>query len=170
MVSQDGGAPGWEQSLLSVIRGEVEQLKYLVEDESGDIGLPDMHAQVSRLCGLTDLIYNESFQFSGETRGEIERLAEQSMELMQTRVNRTPPSPERITEIEQEAAQALYEAIAFNLPYLAQGDTSKHAMALSKEAFSSLLKHTGSRPDFEMIERFVLVQDYRIMKLAGSAR
>lgn len=170
MVSQDGGAPGWEQSLLSVIRGEVQQLKYLVEDESGDIGLPDIHAQVSRLGGLTDLIYNESFQFSGEARGEIEYLAEQSMELMRTRVNRMPRSPERVTEIEHEAAQALYEAIAFNLPYLAQGDTSKHAMALSKEAFSSLLKYTGTRPDFEMIERLVLVQDYRIMKLAGSAR
>lgn len=170
MVSQGGGALGWELSLLSVIRSELEQLKYLVEDESGDIGLPDIHAQVSRLSGLTDLTYNESFHFSTETRAEIERLAQQSMDLMRIRTSRMPPSPEKITEFEHEAAQALYEAIAFNMPYLVQGDTSKHAMALSKEAFSSLLKYTGTRPDFEMMERYVLIQDYRIMKLAGSTR
>ena len=170
MVSQRVGALGWELSLLSVIRAELEQLKYLVEDESGDIGLPDIHAQVSRLSGLTDLTYNESFHFSTETRTEIERIAQQSMDMMRTRTNRMPPSPEKITEFEHEAAQALYEAIAFNLPYLVQGDTSKHAMALSKEAFSSLLKYTGTRPDFEMMERYVLIQDYRIMKLAGSTR
>ncbi len=170
MVSQGGGALSWELSLLSVIRGEFEQLKYLVEDESGDIDLPDIHAQVSRLSGLTDLTYNENFHLSTETRVEVERIAQQSMELMRIRTNRMPPSPEKITEIEREAAQALYEAIAFNLPYLVQGDISKHAMALSKEAFSSLLKYTGTRPDFEMMERYVLIQDYRIMKLAGSAR
>ncbi|MDO8332568.1 MAG: hypothetical protein Q7T02_01125 [Pseudomonas sp.] len=53
MVSLVGGAPGCELSLLSVIRSELEQLKYLVEDESGDIGLPDIHAQVSRLNRVT---------------------------------------------------------------------------------------------------------------------
>ncbi|HBP6615031.1 TPA: hypothetical protein L6B15_32240 [Pseudomonas aeruginosa] len=64
---------------------------------------------------------------------------------------------------------SMYDAILLNLSYLAEGDSSKYAMALSKEAFSSLQRHVGDRADFELVTQAVLVQDYRVMRLAGSS-
>jgi hypothetical protein len=170
MTNQEGNIPEWEQSLLSAIESEIQQLEYLIADDSGDTGLPDIHAQISRISGLTDLTFNEGFKFSQRTRNEIQRLGELSMALMRRRLEFTPPSPEWIAEVERGAAESLYEAIALNLPYLIQADSSKYAIALSKEAFAILRKHAGERGDFEMMERMVLVQDYRVMKLAGDTR
>jgi len=39
---------------------------------------------------------------------------------------------------------------------------------LSNEAFSLLERNVGNRADFEMVTQVILVQDYRVMKLAGS--
>jgi len=75
-----------------------------------------------------------------------------------------------VHELEREAAQGLFDAIAPNIPYLAQAETSRHALALSKDAYDSLQKYMGTHPDFEMMERLVLVQDYQVMKLAGDNR
>lgn len=168
MVDQGKGTPAWEQSLLHVISEELEQLRSLIEDQADDTVLPDVHAQMSRLSGLTDLVYADDLKLSRETRTSIEDLANRAAELVRSQITFSQPSPERALEIEHEAAQQMYDAILFNLPHLAQGDKSQHAMALSKEAFSFLHRNVGNRADFEMVKQAVLVQDYRVMKLAGS--
>jgi len=75
MVDLGKGTPAWEQSLLHVISEELEQLRSLIEDQADDTVLPDVHAQMSRLSGLTDLVYADDLKLSRETRTSIEDLA-----------------------------------------------------------------------------------------------
>lgn len=160
----------WEASLVTAITEELDQLKYLVEDRSGSMEKGDIHSQLDRLCGLTDLAHNEAIPFSPSTRLQIREMNEMAMGMIRNTIEFAPPSDERVQKLEREAAQGLFDAIALYLPYLAQAETSKHAIALSTDVFDSLRKYMGSHPDFEMMERLVLVQDYRVMKLAGDNR
>jgi hypothetical protein len=169
MADQGRDSFSWEHSLLRVIENEVEQLRYLIEDQSEDTQPPDLHAQISRLGGLTDLIFADDIVLSAGTRTAIETLAHQAGEMVRRGIGSSRPSSSKQLEIEQQAAHQMYEAILLNLPYLAEGDRSQYALALSKEAFSSLQRHVGDRADFEVVMGTVLVQDYRVMKLAGSS-
>lgn len=163
-------ASAWEASLVAAITEELDQLKYLVEDKSGSTEEGDIHAQIQRLCGLTDLAHNEAIPFSEPTKLQIRELNEMAMGMIQKTLDSTPPRDERVQSLEREAAQGLFDAIALNIPHLAQAETSKYAIALSMNAFDLLQKHMGDHPDFEIMERLVLVQDYRVMKLAGNNR
>lgn len=169
MVNQGSGTPTWEQSLLRVISEELGQLRFLIEDQADDTELPDVHAQISRLSGLTDLVYADDLKLSRETRTSIEELANRAEELVRGKITLLQPGSERVQEVEHKAAQQMYDAILLNLPYLTQGDKSQHAIALSKKAFSFLHQYVGNQADFEMVKQVVLIQDYRIMKLAGSS-
>ncbi|MGA4632908.1 hypothetical protein ACPA5B_03425 [Pseudomonas solani] len=169
MASQDGGANVWEKALLGVIRNELEQLRYLIENKSGDTEPPDVHAQISRFGGLTDLAFAESLELSVASRAVIESMAREAEALVRNSFEFSQPDPDGQLENEQQAANAMYDAILQNLPYLAEGDRSQYAMALSKEVFSILQRHVGDRADFELVTQAVLVQDYRVMKLAGSS-
>lgn len=163
-------ASEWEASIVAVITEELDQLKYLVEDKSGSIEKGDIDAQVDRLCGLTDLADNEAIPFAESTRLQIRELNELAMGMIRTTLDFTPPSEEHVESMEREAAQGLFDAITLNIPHLAQSERSKYAIALSMNAFDLMRAHMGDHPDFEMMERLVLVQDYRVMKLAGDNR
>ncbi|GLK90007.1 hypothetical protein [Pseudomonas turukhanskensis] len=167
MVQQDRI---WEASLVTAINEEFDQLKYLIEDSSGSTEKGDIQAQISRLCGLTDLSHNQSIPFSPTIRLQLQELNEIAMGMVRSNIQVAPPSEEHLQNFEHEAAQALFDAIALNFHFLAQAELSKHAIALSKEAFDSLKSYLGSHPEFDMLERLVLVQDYRVMKLAGDKR
>ncbi|MDG9928011.1 MULTISPECIES: hypothetical protein [unclassified Pseudomonas] len=169
MANQSRDSSSWEHSLLQVIESEVEQLRYLIEDQSGDTEPPDVRAQISRLGGLTDLIFADDLVLSTGTRTAIQTLAHQAEEMVRSGIGFSRPSSGMQLETEQQAAHQMYEAILLNLPYLAGGAGSQYALALSKEAFSSLQRHVGDRADFEVVMRAVLVQDYRVMKLAGNS-
>ena len=156
-------------SATDVARRE-EGRKYLVEGRSGSTEKGDIHSQLDRLCGLTDLAHNEAIPFAPSTRLQIRELNEMAVGMIRNTIEFAPPSDEQVQKFEREAAQGLFDAIALNLPYLAPAGTSKHAIALSKDVFDSLRKYMGNHPDFEMMERLVLVQDYRVMKLAGDNR
>ncbi|MFY1664078.1 hypothetical protein [Pseudomonas sp. Pseu.R1] len=163
-------ASDWEASIVAAITEELDQLKYLIEDRSGSTEKNDIHAQVSRLCGLTDLAHNDAIPFSASIRLQLHELNEMAMGMVRNTVDFSPPTEDFVQSVEREAAQGLFDAIAFNIPYLAQGETSKYAIALSMNAFDLMRTHMGDHPDFEMMERLVLVQDYRVMKLAGDNR
>ncbi|WP_296186588.1 hypothetical protein [Pseudomonas sp. UBA1879] len=163
-------ASAWEASIVAAITEELDQLKYLIEDKSGATEKNDIQAQVSRLGGLTDLAHNDAIPFSAPTRLQLHELNEMAMGMVRKTVDFSPPTEEFVQSVEREAAQGLFDAIAFNSPYLAQGETSKYAIALSTNAFDLMRTHIGDHPDFEMMERLVLVQDYRVMKLAGDNR
>ena len=163
-------ASAWEASIVAAIVEELNQLKYLIEDKSGATEKGDIHAQISRVCGLTDLAHNDAVPFTESTREQIRELNEMAMGMIRKTLDVTPPSEELVQDLEHEAAQGLFDAIALNIPLLAQGELRKYAIALSTGAFEELRKHTGDHPDFEMMEQLVLVQDYRVMKLAGDNR
>lgn len=163
-------ASAWEVSIVAAISDELDQLKYLVEDKSGSTERGDIHAQISRLCGLTDLAHNEAIPFAESTRLQIRELNDMAMGMIQKTINITPLSEERVQSLEREAAQGLFDAIALNIPHLARAEATQHAIALSTSTFDSLRTHMGDHPDFEIMERLVLVQDYRVMKLAGDSR
>ncbi|WP_313313515.1 hypothetical protein [Stutzerimonas nitrititolerans] len=160
----------WEASIVAAITEELGQLEYLMKDKSDLTEKNDIHAQVSRLCGLTDLAHNEAIPFAESTRLQIRELNDLAMRMIRTTLDSTPPSDEHVESMEREAAQALFDAITLNIPHLAQAETSKYAIALSMNAFDLMRTHMGDHPDFEMMERLVLVQDYRVMKLAGDNR
>ena len=160
----------WEASIVAAIIGELDQLKYLIEDKSGSTEQGDINSQLDRLCGLTDLADNEAIPFAASTRLQIRELGEMATGMIRKTLDFTPPSEERIQSLEREAAQGLFDAIALNLPHLAHGEARKYAIALSNNAFEELREYMGDHPDFEMMERLVLVQDYRVMKLAGDNR
>lgn len=168
MVDQENLAHGWEQSLLRVVKEELEQLRSLIDDQTGDTELTDIQAQISRLGGLTDLVFADDLQLSRKTCIALEELSNQAMDLVRSQLASSKPSKELALETEQQAAQQMYDAILLNLPYLVEGDKSRHAMALSREAFSLLERNVGNRVGFEIVAQVVLVQDYRVMKLAGS--
>lgn len=163
-------ASDWEASIVAVITEELDQLKYLIEDKSGSTEKNDIYAQVSRLCGLTDLAHNKAVPFAESTKLQIRELNEIAMEMVRKTIDFTPPTDEFLQSVERKAAQGLFDAIALNMPHLTQAETSKYAIALSMNAFDLMRTHMGDHPDFEMMERLVLVQDYRVMKLAGDNR
>lgn len=168
MVMQQ--APVWEVSLVAAITEELVQLRYLIDNRSGATEAGDIRSQLDRLCGLTDLAHNEGIPFGPSTRLQIQELNAMAMSVIRNTIEFAPPSDRRVQKLEREAAQALFDAIALNLPNLVQAETSKHAIALSTSIFDSLRKYMGSHPEFEMMERLVLVQDYRVMRLAGDNR
>jgi len=163
-------ASDWETSLVAAIVDEMDQLKYLVEDKSGSTEKHDINAQLDRLCGLTDLAHNDAVPFAASTRLQIREMNEMAMGMIGKTINLTPLSDERVQSLEREAAQGLFDAIALNIPHLAQSEARNYAIALSTNAFEELRKHMGDHPDFEMMGQLVLVQDYRVMKLAGDNR
>ncbi|OLU16687.1 hypothetical protein BVH01_08875 [Pseudomonas sp. PA1(2017)] len=115
-------SPGWEASLVAVIAEELDQLKYLVEDKSGASEERDIHAQLDRLSGLTDLAHNAAIPFVESTRLQIREMDELAMGMLRKYTDLAPLSNERIQSLEREAAQGLFDAIALNIPRLAQGE------------------------------------------------
>ena len=160
----------WEQALVATISEELAQLRYLVEDKSGATETGDIHSQLARLCGLTDLASNGALPFNSSTRLQLQELNEAAMAMIRDTTALTSPNADQLQDFERDAALGLFNAIALNLPYLATAETSQYAITLSLEAFASLRKHMGTHPDFEVMERLVRVQDFRVMKLAGDNR
>lgn len=160
----------WETSIVAAITEELDQLKYLIEDRSGSTERGDIQAQLDRICGLTDLAHNETVPFAKSTKLQIREMNELAMEMIRTMLDSTPPGDEYVESMEREAAQGIFDAIALNIPHLAQSEKSKYAIALSRNAFDLMRKLMGEHPDFEIMEQLVLVQDYRVMKLAGDKR
>lgn len=77
MVIQQASA--WEVSIVAAISDELNQFKYLVERKSGSTERGDIHAQISRLCGLTGLAHNEAIPFAESTRPQIRELNEMAI-------------------------------------------------------------------------------------------
>ncbi|HBP4950977.1 hypothetical protein N0609_12475 [Pseudomonas aeruginosa] len=78
----------WELTLISVIQKEIGQLEWLIQGEkSGDeeVGRGDIHAQISRIGGLTDLAHEPEMPLSETTRAKLLQQSEIVMELARSR-------------------------------------------------------------------------------------
>jgi DNA polymerase III delta subunit len=84
----------WELALISIIQKEIEQLEWLIQSEKSgeeDVERADIHAQISRIGGLTDLAHAQEFPLSDTTRAKLLRQGEGVMELARSRTfDRTP--------------------------------------------------------------------------------
>jgi len=159
----------WEAGLVAVAQRQLQYLRELDEDRSGEISSFDLSSALSGLCALTDLIHEECFDFPSTGPNELMGLNEAAMGLMRNRALRPRDEEEELPSPDHEAAVALYDAILSNLPRLATGDTSGHALALSKAMYQNLVDRCGDRPGFDAASSVIQVQDYRAMQLAGRS-
>lgn len=87
-------ASNWELVLISIVQKEIEQLEWLIRcEESGDdeVERGDIHAQISRVGGLTDLAHASEMPMSDTTRAKLLKQSEAVMELARSRTFvRTP--------------------------------------------------------------------------------
>ncbi|WP_121498366.1 hypothetical protein [Pseudomonas aeruginosa] len=84
----------WELPLISIIEKEIKQLEWLVRREksaSNDVERGDIHAQISRIGGLTDLAHASELPMSDTTRAKLLKQSEAVMELARSRTfGKTP--------------------------------------------------------------------------------
>jgi hypothetical protein len=157
----------WETALVEVAQRQLQYLRELDADQSGETETSDVHSALSGLCALTDLSYEATFDFSEKARAALLQINEQAMDVMRARAARPHAPVRELGSPEDEAAVALYDAILSNLPALASGETSGHALALSKAMYKNLVDLCGDRPGFGAASSVICVHDYRAMQLAG---
>lgn len=68
MDKQPEQAKQWEMALVGVAQRQLQYLRELDADRSGETENSDVHGALSGLCALTDLAYEESFDFSEAAR------------------------------------------------------------------------------------------------------
>jgi len=156
----------WETGLVKIARSQLRTLRELDQDFTGNVGAFDVDAALNGLCALTDLVYEADFEFSQEARAALLRVNEDAMEVMRGRAMREPAPSGRPGGLEVEPAVALYHAILSNLPNLAAGDTSGHALALSRTTYNELVQRCAHHPRFDAVSSVVCVHAYEAMQLA----
>lgn len=75
----------WELALIAVVEKELDQLKWLIKCEHNrteGIERQDIHAQVSRLGGLTDLAHPPGLPLSETSIAKLHQLNETAMRLV----------------------------------------------------------------------------------------
>lgn len=80
----------WEQALIAVVERELAQLEWLIKSEQAgeeDIGRGDIHAQISRLCGLTDLAKPDGLPVSETTGARLFQQNEAAMSMVRSRLS-----------------------------------------------------------------------------------
>jgi hypothetical protein len=78
-------ADNWEFALLAVVEKELDQLKWLISCEHNgteDIERQDVHAQVNRLSGLTDLAHPPGLPLSDTSIAKLHQLNEAAMRIV----------------------------------------------------------------------------------------
>lgn len=81
----------WELALIAVVEKEVAQLEWLILNEDSaddDVGPSDIHAQISRLGGLTDLAHAEGFPLSETGAANLRLQNDKAMQLVRDRLQR----------------------------------------------------------------------------------
>lgn len=83
-------AKNWEQTLIAIVERELAQLEWLIKSERAveeDIERGDVHAQIDRLCGLTDLAHPEGLPVSETTSAKLHQLNEAAMSMVRSRLS-----------------------------------------------------------------------------------
>lgn len=81
----------WEQALIAVVERELAQLEWLIKSElvgNEDVERGDVHAQIDRLCGLTDLAQPEGLPVSEMTGAKLHQLSEAAMSMVRSRFSK----------------------------------------------------------------------------------
>ncbi|HBO7832529.1 TPA: hypothetical protein L5A09_006682 [Pseudomonas aeruginosa] len=81
-------ADNWEVALISAIERELVQLEWLINCEQAgeeDVEGGDVLAQISRIGGLTDLVYADGLPLSETTRAKLGQQSERVMQMARDR-------------------------------------------------------------------------------------
>ena len=79
----------WELALIAVVEKEVAQLEWLIKCEHAgneEVESGDVHAQISRVGGLTDLVFAENFPLSETGQANLRQQNEKVMQLVRDRL------------------------------------------------------------------------------------
>lgn len=77
-------AENWELALISFVNRECAQLQWLadcVQNGTDDIERDDVHAQISRMSGLTDLAHSGGLPLSETSVAKLRLVNEEVMEI-----------------------------------------------------------------------------------------
>ena len=77
----------WELALIAVVEKELTQLEWLIKCEQNgeeDVEKGDVHAQISRLGGLTDLAQADGLPLSETSIAKLRQQNEIAMQLART--------------------------------------------------------------------------------------
>jgi hypothetical protein len=80
----------WEQALIAAVERELAQLEWLIKSERAgeeDVKRGDIHAQIGRLCSLTDLAQPEGLPVSETTGAKLYQLNETAMSMVRSRLS-----------------------------------------------------------------------------------
>lgn len=75
---------------MAIVERELTQLEWLIRSEQNgeeDIGRGDIHAQISRLCGLTDLAHPDGLPVSETTRTKLHQQSEAAMSMVRSKLS-----------------------------------------------------------------------------------
>lgn len=76
----------WEQAIIAVVQRELAQLEWLINSEQSKtegIERGDIHSQISRLSGLTDLAQPDGLPVSETTGAKLRQLNDVAMRMVQ---------------------------------------------------------------------------------------
>ncbi|MCH5532853.1 hypothetical protein L6216_01540 [Pseudomonas syringae pv. syringae] len=80
----------WEQALISVVERELARLEWLIKSECAgedDIERGDVHAQIDRICSLTNLGQPDGLPVSETTGAKMQQLNEAAMSMVRARLS-----------------------------------------------------------------------------------
>jgi hypothetical protein len=157
----------WERALLEAAKLKLDHLYEFDNDFSGVISHAHVEGMFDALCVYTDMRHNDNFPFSENGFADLSLINDEATELMRVRAARPFDFGRPPNEEDDRAAMALRDAILSNLPALTTGETSGHALAMSKTMYANFARHCSHHADFVAVSRVITVQAYSAMQLAG---
>lgn len=162
-------------ALIAQAEVELEHLRALDADTSGDVGDCDVSNALSRVCAICDLAMTPDLALSQEACEMLAAIDNQAIQLMaerstQSSTDRKQPHEIDIAEIQLEKARSIYHALQLLTLELGSSEDTQWAVTISRPVFEFVEEFFADAMDFETTFDLVRVQDYRTMKLAGDIR
>lgn len=162
-------------ALIAQAKVELEHLRVLGADFSGDVEGGDISSALSRVCAICDLAMTPDLALSREVCEMLAAIDNQAIQLMAERSAQSSSNPKQphqtdIAEIQLEKARSIYHALQLLTFELSHSEDTRWAVTISQEVFEFVEEFFADAMNFETTFGLVRVQDYRTMKLAGDIR
>lgn len=162
-------------ALIAQAEVELEHLRALDADTSGDVGGWDVSNALSRVCAICDLAMVPDLALSGEACATLANIDNQAIQLMaersaQSDLSRKQPCEIGIAETQLEKAHSIYQTLQLLTFELGHAEDTQWAVTISQSVFEFVEGFFADAMNFETTLNLVRVQDYRTMKLAGDIR
>lgn len=162
-------------ALIAQAEVELEHLRALDADTSGDVGAWDVSSALSRVCAICDLAMMSDLALSWKVCEMLAAIDNQAIQLMaersaQSSTSRKQPYKIDIAESQLEKARSIYQTLQLLTFELSHSEDTRWAVTISQPVFEFVEEFFADAMNFETTFGLVRVQDYRTMKLAGDIR